>query len=1687
LVPLVLPGALRRRVVDGDFSHQFFPYRFFAAHEWWSGRIPLWNPDMFAGHPFQADVQTAVFYPIALANALLFGWRDFPYLALEGEVVVHTWLAGVFTYLLARRLTGSRLGGLVAGVAFAFGGFLTSYPEQQLPILETAIWLPLIVLALHLATEDRATGYVKWRWIATAGLAFGLALLAGHPQTALFMLYATESYLLFRLIASRTAWRPALAALVAFPAVAALVAAIQLLPSLQLLSLSTREEMDYAAAAHGYLPSALWQVFVPLWHGEKALSIGVVALALAVVGGWASRREPLAYWTVAGLFALPLSVGGATPLFWVLYHVAPGWSLFRDQERAIYVFSFAAALLAGRGVAELWRRADRSVLARLALSISAAAIVALLLFLAGPLLGEPSSLRINLGLDAAVLAALAGVLFLGARRGRLAVPLAATVVALVVAETFALNFGNNLGPDSPDPRPRLAATAAYVRAFPEPFRVATTSESTFPSNYGALLGLPNIGGDTPFELRRMHEVLTPDAGWRLWQILNVKFAIGDPAATDGLKLVFQDNGLKTYFMQDSLPRAWAVRAVEVARDDSEARALILAPGYHPGNVVVLEQAPTIGPFSPGQRPDVKITRLEPQRVAIDVNADGNAMLVLAQQYYPGWQAYRDGQLVTTYQANYVAMAFEIPPGVHRFEIVYRSLPFYLGAALSLMTLLALAFVLVRATRPRLAWPIRPRELVKAGRPRSVTWAEARNQVGLRRVLWWGAALGLTALAFALRLHDLGVPNLTGDEWFMLRNHDEGPLWIIHQARVFEPHPLLYYLSLAGWIELAGRTEFALRLPSVAYGVLVVPALIGLGRALLGSRVGLMAGTLAAINPYQIVESQNARDYAMVAGLSAIASLLFIRAVRRGRRGDWLAYGAAMLLALNAHYDAALVFAAHVAYLVMCYAAPRWRAWRERAHGRLAADSGLFSPLPGGEGGGEGEPVSVAAGRSNPEARRVRSFPLTLTLSPGRGDRTSALTLILSPWERGLGAAARTMAMVAILFAAMVLYALPGLLAYHGYFPNPVGPWQVLARSLATFSLGADSGISRAAPLFVLALVGLGWLAARRPAVAIFLALYALLPVALVSVLFAFRPMFDERYLIVLAPGYLLLLAAGIEVFFRLRIAWPVGIMAAAGALTLTIPALTQTYRDMTTQRADYRGMAAWVSAYGKQEDAIVATGYGQAELFGYYVTGRRATQVLDQPDQIAKSLPTLLGPGRGIWLLPYWENPADLAALDQLNRAAVPIAERWFNGARALYYASPQELSQPSAARGIWDERLALTGVRLTGGAVRPGEAIGAELDWKVGAAEPTPKMSFRLFDGQGNVVVQRDTLRFPTSQVGPGDAVTRTGLFVPLVTAPGTYSMTLLLYRTNGDALPLVTDYPSPDGALTLGQIVVAPRAGAVPPGEVSVGQRDDQAFPSGVTLLGHDPIDGTHTTGDTLTVQLIWQANRAHLPELQRTLELRDPAGRVVGAVNATILPAYPTSSWVAGQIVEERARFQVPPTIGNGPYALTLRVGPGDGPVANLGRVVVAGPDRSFAKPTVAHAVNARFGSFATLLGFDLDHPHVAPGGRVGLTFFWDAAGAADRRYTVFVHLLDSEGKIRGQIDRPPLAGTRPTDGWTAGEYLRDSYDPAIGGDAPVGRYQIEVGLYDPATGARVPVVLADGAAADHVVVGSFEVGP
>src|SRR5581483_2905144 len=116
------------------------------------GEVPLGNPYNNGGHPFLADTQAAVFYPprlltIALLNASGGSTPQRMYDALQKEMVAHALIASLLMYALIRRLCLGNphgvTGGLVAGITFAYGGYLTGYPQLQLAVMEAGVWLPL--------------------------------------------------------------------------------------------------------------------------------------------------------------------------------------------------------------------------------------------------------------------------------------------------------------------------------------------------------------------------------------------------------------------------------------------------------------------------------------------------------------------------------------------------------------------------------------------------------------------------------------------------------------------------------------------------------------------------------------------------------------------------------------------------------------------------------------------------------------------------------------------------------------------------------------------------------------------------------------------------------------------------------------------------------------------------------------------------------------------------------------------------------------------------------------------------------------------------------------------------------------------------------------------------------------------------------------------------------------------------------------------------------------------------------------------------------------------------------------------------------------------------------------------------------------------------------------------------------
>lgn len=109
-------------------------------------------------------------------------------------------------------------------------------------------------------------------------------------------------------------------------------------------------------------------------------------------------------------------------------------------------------------------------------------------------------------------------------------------------------------------------------------------------------------------------------------------------------------------------------------------------------------------------------------------------------------------------------------------------------------------------------------------------------------------------------------------------------------------------------------------------------------------------------------------------------------------------------------------------------------------------------------------------------------------------------------------------------------------------------------------------------------------------------------------------------------------------------------------------------------------------------------------------------------------------------------------------------------------------------------------------------------------------------------------------------------------------------------------------------------------------------------------------------------------------------------------------------------------------------------------------------------------------------------LSPGDTLRLSLYWQADAPTDVPYTIFTHLAGPDDQLYGQWDNPPVRGTYPTTDWSPGENVVDQYEIAVSPSAPAGDYRLLVGLYDPETSIRLPVLAANG----QVVGDSVQLG-
>ena len=421
---------------------------------------------------------------------------------------------------------------------------------------------------------------------------------------------------------------------------------------------------------------------------------------------------------------------------------------------------------------------------------------------------------------------------------------------------------------------------------------------------------------------------------------------------------------------------------------------------------------------------------------------------------------------------------------------------------------------------------------------------------------------------------------------------------------------------------------------------------------------------------------------------------------------------------------------------------------------------------------------------------------------------------------------------------------------------------------------------------------------------------------------------------------------------------------------------------------------------------------------------------------------------------------------------------------------------------------LTLSGADLGPTEVEAGSAVPVTLRWQAQRAmERDYTLSLRLIDAAGHAYGQHDeplAKRFTSGWSGAQEIIDTAltsrwqigesvlgehGLPALPATPPGTYQVAALLYHLDsGQVLPIRDAQGKAVGAQhVLGLVrVLSPDT---PPAVEALNMAATVMADLGgeLLLLGHGPLAEQARPGDTLHVVLFWRAQRATDRDWQLKLEVLGVGEKTWAAGIFELANAeHPTSQWAPGEVVMGQYDVQLDAdAAGRARIILDLTDGESGrrllGTDLTLGEVHIEGRQRVFSMPpSIPHRLDANLADQVILLGYDVQPTSLRPGEVLHLTLYWQAQASMQASYTVFTHLLGPDGQLWGQQDNVPVQGTYPTTAWLPGEVVEDAYAIEVMADAPSAQYELEIGMYDPVTGDRLPVLDAQQQPADNRVL-------
>lgn len=712
-----------------DFVEYVYPVQSFAASESAKlGGVPFWNPNIFAGMPFFADLQVGFFYPFNRLLNLFVSNGAVPVGALQFIIIIHFFIAQLSFYFLAKEFKISDLGAIIGSISFGFSMLLVCQAIHPMVVYHLSFF-PLVV-AFFLKGMTRQS----FRYASLAGLLLGITLLSGHPQTTLyegiflFILYIWKALEIYKSkVLMKTIALAKLCGIIPI-ILAGGIFAIQLLPSLELAKNSQRKEASYKLSTEGSLQfKQIVSTVIPKVFGtvdgeneanpsfylkfdgqfqrhlywETVFYFGIVALFLGLIGAvFGYKNSNQQFLIFISLFGFLFALGSNGFLYDILYKL-PLIGTFRNPARMMFFMIIGFSLLAGFGFDSIFKKEnDKGFILKLFIALAFPIVIAFL-GIAGAFNSGfeiPQEIQ-SIAQESAILSlffiiVLLVIVYLAQKR-ILSHTIAGVIFSILAFSDLYIN-GNKFNSNSKNPAETFVIDSKFQELFSpksinEQFRVNTRLYQprymAMNRNQGMISNIQLIEGYNPLILDRVLPPL-PDRN-SVNEMYNVKYEIAiDSIAKE-----------PRFFERKSfMPRAWLVTKAHILNEE-QIKESMKSQKFNLKKEVILEKNLNLNlsnVIDTNFSGKVNITKYESNYISLASNTKENSIVVLSEIYYPDWKAYIDGKETELLRADYCFRAIPVSAGNHTIELKFESKAYASGKMISIITmLLALGLFFVK--------------------------------------------------------------------------------------------------------------------------------------------------------------------------------------------------------------------------------------------------------------------------------------------------------------------------------------------------------------------------------------------------------------------------------------------------------------------------------------------------------------------------------------------------------------------------------------------------------------------------------------------------------------------------------------------------------------------------------------------------------------------------------------------------------------------------------------------------------------------------------------------------------------------------------------------------------------------------------------------------------------------------------